>query len=279
MGMPVKRSRLIRFDGRSYRWLIKERYDLCLRVQDEAVSGPILCVNFGYRVETGPVSVTPRVVRELIELALQQGWNPRASRPREFGLHYTSEVRAVLESAQLDSPGELEVLETGGERVRVTALGEATLPVFRPLPMPEEPFLRVGQEMRVYFGSSFPGSRSWNEFLKGFKLNRCRRRISVEPHPSPDKLNKGKSRFYWHPIEEIGFELWSSKPWSFYLGGERSFWVSALAVELNSFQLARLRMLEFVAAALSLGFPILNQACLQAGLIPQLDVEREVSDS
>lgn len=103
--MTISRGRSINVDGRDYTWVVKDRRDTILRVQDADGSGSVLYVNFGYPSLTTPVAITPARVKELIVEALDQGWEPTEQHPPDFPVICNRRIREIIDSCQVSETG------------------------------------------------------------------------------------------------------------------------------------------------------------------------------
>lgn len=96
MSLPKKGSRKIQVDGLDYRWLIRKKpsyiqgigavsFTIAIERFEEEHKG-LLLVHTGLTrldnwIDPHQTSVTPKVVREMIQTALNGGWNPANTEP------------------------------------------------------------------------------------------------------------------------------------------------------------------------------------------------------
>ena len=106
MALPRKHSRVIDVGGVRYRWLVRSRPTYWQGIGDSMTCGvslaekpaSILLVDFSSArpdnwVERSSGVVTPRVMRDVIETALAQGWDPRERGRFELRYSISSEAQ------------------------------------------------------------------------------------------------------------------------------------------------------------------------------------------
>lgn len=90
MGLAKKGSKTITVGSRQYRWRVSPSSGfLDVVVEDAGGAGSRISVCTDYRDidSESTVQITPSTVREFIEQALHQGWDPAApGKPRRFHL-------------------------------------------------------------------------------------------------------------------------------------------------------------------------------------------------
>ncbi|MEG3895670.1 MULTISPECIES: hypothetical protein [unclassified Microcoleus] len=129
MTLPQKKSRIIEVDGKKYRWLISKREGtIDLAIEANGYSGQLLQAFFdphdAYQREVGgrwqrvrqAVSVTPKVVKQVIYYGLANGWKPHSPKKASVLIH-TGQIDKIIGDLPALSEGELRVKDIASEQV------------------------------------------------------------------------------------------------------------------------------------------------------------------
>ena len=129
MTLPQKKSRSIEVDGKKYRWLISMRgKTIDLSIEADKYSGQLLQAFFephdSYQREVGgrwqrvsqAVSVTPKVVKQVILYGLANGWKPHSPKKACFYI-YTDRTDKIIGDLPALNDGELRVKDIAIEQV------------------------------------------------------------------------------------------------------------------------------------------------------------------
>lgn len=103
MAISKKNSRIIEVDGCDFRWTVFQNSGWNdLTVQSDDGTGRKLIAQFAWEVRDGSSlpnhPITPAVVAEAIQFALQNGWNPKTN-GAPFGCRYENGTFTVKVSA------------------------------------------------------------------------------------------------------------------------------------------------------------------------------------
>lgn len=129
MTLPQKKTRIIEVDGQEYRWLIsKRRATIELSIEAAEHSGQLMQVSFEphnsykrdtehqwQRVKQG-VSITPKLVRQIIQHGLANGWQPDEPGKPLFYIHIWEADKFIPELPAL-SDRELRLRDVAWEQV------------------------------------------------------------------------------------------------------------------------------------------------------------------
>jgi len=129
MTLPQKKSRIIEVDGKKYRWLISKREGtIDLSVEADGYSGQLLQAFFephdSYQRKVGgrwqlvnqAVSVTPKVVKQVILYGLANCWMPHSPKKTCFYI-YAAKTDEIIGDLPALSDGEFRVKDIAIEQV------------------------------------------------------------------------------------------------------------------------------------------------------------------
>jgi hypothetical protein len=129
MTLPKKKSRKIQVDGKEYRWLISKRKETIeLSIERTEISGQLMQVSFeshnSYKKDANlqwqrvrqDTSITPQIVKQIIQHGLANGWKPEERRKPLFYLSIWQAERFISELPEL-SDEELRLRDLAWEEV------------------------------------------------------------------------------------------------------------------------------------------------------------------
>lgn len=129
MTLPQKKTRIIEVNGKEYRWLIsKRKATIELSIEAAQHSGQLMQVSFEshdsykrdlehkwQRVKQG-VSITPKLVRQIIQHGLANGWQPNETKKPLFYIQIWKADEFIPELPEL-SDRELRLRDIAWEQV------------------------------------------------------------------------------------------------------------------------------------------------------------------